>query len=158
MTQSISCTAFSTVGEYPTSTWPAPDLTLPVERRFGVLDAVQDYVDGVLALGWVRPNGRAPPCRCGSGSGPATSQAHYERADAVIAVPGHRANRAWALRELVVLHELAHHLADDSADRAEPPHGGEFVDRLLILVDGLLGPEAALLLRITMLESGVAVA
>jgi putative metallohydrolase (TIGR04338 family) len=55
------------------------------------------------------------------------------------------------LRELVILHELAHHLGDD----VEIPHGGAFVGRLLDLVDGIVGPEAALLLRVTMLDVGV---
>ena len=144
--------------KYPTVDVAGSRLTLPVERRFASSDSVQDYVDRVLALGWVRAqwSRAAVPVRVRERVGDA--QAHYERPTAVIAVPGHRANRAWALRELVVLHELAHHLADDFAHRAEPQHGGEFVDRLLILVDGLVGPEAALLLRITMLESGVAVA
>ena len=68
-----------------------------------------------------------------------------------MAVPGHRAGSAWALRELVILHELAHHLAPD----IEIAHGGSFVDRLLTLVDGVVGPEAALLLRVTMLDVGV---
>ena len=41
---------------------------------------------------------------------------------------------------------------------AEVAHGPEFIDRFLTLVDGVIGPEAALLLRITMAESGVRLA
>jgi putative metallohydrolase (TIGR04338 family) len=70
-----------------------------------------------------------------------------------MAVPGYRAGSGWALRELVILHELAHHLAED----IEIAHGGAFVDRLLTLVDGIVGPEAALLLRVTMLDVGVVI-
>ena len=126
-------------------------ITLPIERKFGSIDAVQRYVDGVLALDWVgRTWTRASvPVLVRERSG--ASQAHYERAGAVMAVPGHRAGSAWALRELVILHELAHHLADD----VEIAHGGAFVERLLDLVDGIVGPEAALLLRVTMLDVGV---
>ena len=68
-----------------------------------------------------------------------------------MAVPGYRAGSGWALRELVILHELAHHLAPD----IEVAHGGAFVDRMITLVDGVIGPEAALLLRVTMADVGV---
>ena len=53
------------------------------------------------------------------------SAAHYERDDdrAISAVPHRRAT--WALRELVVLHEIAHHVCS-----CEPPHGPQFVVRV----------------------------
>ncbi|MEP6560217.1 MAG: TIGR04338 family metallohydrolase, partial [Nakamurella sp.] len=65
----------------------------------------------------------------------------------------YRAGSGWALRELVILHELSHHLAPE----IEVAHGGKFVDRMLALVDGVIGPEAAFLLRVTMADVGVAV-
>lgn len=126
-------------------------LTLPPERRFGDVDAVQSYADRVLALNWVRdswPRAQVP-VRVRERAG--ARQAHYERAGGWIAVPTYRSGSGWALRELVVLHELSHHLAGDG----EEPHGGPFADRLLVLIDGVVGPEAALLLRITMLDLGV---
>lgn len=128
-------------------------LTLPPERRFGSINAVQAYADKVLALNWVRADWprAAVPIRVRERAG--STQAHYERLGAVMAVPGHRSGSGWALRELVILHELAHHLAGDG----EPSHGGRFVDRLLTLIDGVVGPEAALLLRITMLDTGVVI-
>ncbi len=149
---------FDRSARYPTVDVAGSRLTLPVERRFASADSVQDYVDRVLALSWVRAQWAraAVPVQVRERAGDA--QAHYERDPAVIAVPGYRANAAWALRELVVLHELAHHLAGSGSDQDEPQHGGAFVDRLITLVDGIIGPEAALLLRVTMLESGVAVA
>jgi putative metallohydrolase (TIGR04338 family) len=58
------------------------------------------------------------------------------------------------MRELVVLHELSHHLADEP----EVAHGPEFVGRMLTVVDGIVGPEAALLLRVTLLDNGVRMA
>jgi putative metallohydrolase (TIGR04338 family) len=148
---------FDRSDRFPTVDVAGSRLTLPVERRFASADSVQDYVDRVLALSWVRTQWprAAVPVRVRERAG--HTQAHYERDPAVIALPGHRANAAWALRELVVLHELAHHLSDCATDGGEPQHGGGFVDRLLTLVDGIIGPEAALLLRVTMLESGVAV-
>ena len=78
------------------------------------------------------------------------ARAHYERPGAIVAVPTHRTGGGWALRELVILHELAHHLGGDEPEA----HGGPFVDRLLDLVDGVVGPEAALLMRISMLDVG----
>ncbi|MFD3593808.1 TIGR04338 family metallohydrolase [Nocardia sp. NPDC058640] len=126
-------------------------LTLPVERRFASVESVQSYVDKVLALNWVRAQGEraAVPVRVRARSGSAA--AHYEPANAVLAVPLHTGSTAWALRELVVLHELAHHLADP----AEAAHGPEFCTRYVELVDGVIGVEAGLLIRTTFAGCGV---
>ncbi|MEV6556737.1 TIGR04338 family metallohydrolase [Nocardia sp. NPDC051756] len=128
-------------------------LTLPIERRFASVESVQNYADKVLALNWVRGQwdraGTAVRVRSRAG----TAAAHYEAEDAVLAVPLHTGSRAWALRELVILHELAHHL--ESNVGAVAPHGPEFCTRYLELVDGIIGPEAALVLRATMLGCGV---
>ncbi|WP_282785033.1 MULTISPECIES: TIGR04338 family metallohydrolase [unclassified Nocardia] len=128
-------------------------LTLPVERKFASVASVQDYADRVLALNWVRahwPRAATPvTVRARAGS----KAAHYEVTGAVLAVPLHANGSAWALRELVILHELAHHLEADSEKCA--PHGPEFCDRYLELIDGVIGPEAALLMRTTMLGCGV---
>ena len=62
--------------------------------------------------------------------------AHYERRPTTargVAVPDGRTR--WALRELVVLHEIAHHLCD-----AEPPHGPEFVATFCDLAGRRDGP------------------
>ncbi len=126
-------------------------LTLPVERRFATLTSVQDYLDRVAALPVVhRRWPRAAVAvtvreRRGDGS------AHYERTGAVIAVPGTSRGRQWALRELVLLHELAHHLAEG----VEPAHGPAFTGRLIELVDIVIGAEAAFLLRVTFSDNGV---
>jgi putative metallohydrolase (TIGR04338 family) len=118
-------------------------LTLPPEGRFATVTAVQRYVDEVLAhLGVDRPL----TVRARRG----VTAAHYERSDdgAIIAVPDHRST--WALRELVVLHEIAHHLSD-----AEPPHGPEFVATLCELADAVMGPEVAHVLRVVYAKEGV---
>jgi len=144
---------FDRSAEYPVIEIAGSRLTLPAERRFGTVESVQSYVDRVLTLNWVRaawPRARVP-VRVRERAG--STQAHYERSGSVIAVPGFRTGSGWALRELVILHELAHHLGDDGS----PAHGGAFVERLLTLVDGVVGAEAALLLRITMLDTGVAI-
>jgi len=127
-------------------------ITLPIERRFATVESVQSYLDAVLGLGWVQARWPAVGpvlVRRRKGAG----RAHYSRdgpAGPTIAVPTHVAGTAWALRELVVLHELAHHLTDPSL----AAHGPEFVGVLLDLVDGVVGPEAALLLRVRFADEG----
>jgi putative metallohydrolase (TIGR04338 family) len=144
---------FDRSADYPVIEVAGSHLTLPVERRFGAIDAVQRYVDQVLTLGWIRAawDRAAVPVHVRERAG--SSQAHYQRVGSIMAVPGYRAGSGWALRELVILHELSHHLAPE----IEVAHGGGFVDRMITLVDGVIGPEAALLLRITLLDVGVVV-
>ncbi|WP_278261041.1 TIGR04338 family metallohydrolase [Nocardia sp. AG03] len=127
-------------------------LTLPVERRFASIDSVRSYADKVLALNWVRAHWEraAHPIHVRARAG--STAAHYEPTSAVLAVPPPTGASAWALRELVILHEIAHHL---STDPAEAPHGPEFCTRYLELADGVIGPEAALLLRATFAGCGV---
>lgn len=144
---------FDRSNDYPVIELAGSHLTLPVERRFGSIDAVQRYVDQVLTLGWIGAawDRAALPVHVRERAG--SAQAHYQRAGSIMAVPGYRAGSGWALRELVILHELSHHLAPE----IEVAHGGKFVDRMLALVDGVIGPEAAFLLRVTMADVGVAV-
>lgn len=140
--------------DYPIVDVAGSHLTLPPERKFATLESVQVYVEAVLALRWVRQRWQraAAPVVLRARAG--QSRAHYERFPGVIAVPLHHAGTAWALRELVVLHELAHHLADDAGETA---HGADFAGRMVELVGGIVGDEAAFLLRVTLLESGAAI-
>lgn len=128
-------------------------LTLPIERKFASVESVQTYVDRVLGLNWVRAQWErsATPVIVRARAG--SKAAHYETEGAVLAVPLHVHGSAWALRELVVLHEIAHHLDPDPTESA--PHGPEFCERYVELIDGVIGPEAALLMRTTMLGCGV---
>jgi putative metallohydrolase (TIGR04338 family) len=153
--ESLVCRIFDTADRTDTRTVElhGSTFTLPVERRFASVDSVQRYVDQVLGLAWVRatwPQRSASPVTVRPRGG--QSKAHYERLTATIAIPPHARNRAWALRELVVLHELAHHLAADAEPAA---HGAEFVDRLLTLVGEIVGPEAAFVLRAALHDDGV---
>ena len=118
-------------------------LTLPPEARFATVAAVQRYVDDVLAH-----VGADRPLKVRARRG--VSAAHYERTEdgATIAVPDRRST--WALRELVVLHEIAHHLSD-----AEPPHGPEFVAAFCELAEGVMGPEVGHVLRVVYAKEGV---
>jgi putative metallohydrolase (TIGR04338 family) len=124
-------------------------LTLPPEGRFASVQAVQRYVDDVLRMTVVReswPGGGPLAVRTRRG----VTAAHYERDEdgAVIAVPEGRTT--WALRELVVLHEIAHHLCV-----AEPPHGPEFVATFCELAGAVMGPEVAHVLRVVYAKEGV---
>ena len=125
-------------------------LTLPPEGRFGSVASVQRYVDDVLALPAVRRRWPGvPPLKARARR--AASAAHYESGDGagVIAVPDRDA-ADWALRELVVLHEVAHHLC-----QAEPPHGPEFVATICTLTELVMGPELGHVLRVVYAKEGV---
>ncbi|WP_024442654.1 TIGR04338 family metallohydrolase [Mycobacterium sp. UM_WGJ] len=126
------------------------ELTLPPEARFGSVAAVQRYADDVMALSTVRarwPDATQLTVRARRGA----TAAHYEKIGAagVIAVPDQR-GVDWALRELVVLHEIAHHLCD-----ARPPHGPEFVATFCALAEMVMGPELGYVLRVVFAKEGV---
>ena len=123
-------------------------ITLPPEARFASVESIQRYVDDVLALPAVAEIGRTV--------GPVTvrarrsaTAAHYEKGG-VIAVPD-RLTADWAMRELVVLHELAHHLCDPDA----PAHGPDFVATFCALASAVMGPEAGHVLRVVYAKEGV---
>ncbi|MBO0678543.1 TIGR04338 family metallohydrolase [Mycolicibacterium sp. S2-37] len=124
-------------------------LTLPPEGRFASVASVQRYVDQVLTHPAVRQRWPvAGPLAVRARRG--TTAAHYERDGdrAVIAVPDGSAT--WALRELVVLHEVAHHLC-----RAEPAHGPAFAATMCELAEAVMAPEAAHVLRVVYAQEGV---
>lgn len=124
-------------------------LTLPPEARFASAEAVQRYVDEVLSHPAVLQRWPgAGPLRVRPRRG--ATAAHYERVGdrATVAVPEGRA--AWALRELVVLHEIAHHLTE-----SDPPHGPDFVATFGELAATVMGPEAGHVLRVVYAKEGV---
>lgn len=139
--------------DHPTVELAGSVVVIPSERRFGSVESVQNYLDAVLALDWVRarwPGAGPVQVRARRGQ----RKAHYEADAAVIAVPDHADSvrgTAWAMRELVVLHELSHHLAPKEA----PVHGPSFRSRLIELAEQLIAPEAALLLRICYADVGL---
>lgn len=125
-------------------------MTLPPEGRFGSVAAVSRYLDDVLALPAVRarwPDTAMLTVRARRGA----TAAHYEKVGeaGVIAVPDQR-GADWALRELVVLHEVAHHLCD-----VRPPHGPEFVATFCELAELVMGPEVGYVLRVVFAKEGV---
>lgn len=123
-------------------------LTLPPEARFGSVEAVAAYIDKVLAMPAVQE--RWQPAALAVRPRRGQSAAHYENhtGTAVVAVPD--GTGRWALRELVVLHEVAHHLC-----RAQPAHGGAFVSAFCELAEIVMGPEAGHVLRVVYAKEGV---
>ena len=135
-------------------------LVLPRERRFGDVRGAAAYVTRVLELPSVAAWPRASvPVRVRERRG--LTKAHYEFAtspdgEGVIALPPHRPGGGgqsdWALRESVVLHELAHHLL------GAPGHGPDYVAVLVDLWRIVFGDEAALHLHVACHEHGVRIA
>jgi putative metallohydrolase (TIGR04338 family) len=125
-------------------------LTLPPEARFASVAAVQRYVDEVLALPAVRRQWPTiAPLKVRARR--AATAAHYENrhGTGIIAVPD-LATADWAMRELVVLHEIAHHLGN-----ATPPHGSQYVATLCTLAELVMGPELGHVLRVVYAKEGV---
>ncbi|WP_323792940.1 TIGR04338 family metallohydrolase, partial [Nocardioides sp.] len=118
----------------------------------GDLASIQTYVDRVLALRSVAGLERASiPLTVRERRG--HTKAHYERGTATIAIPGHR-HTGWAMRETIVLHELAHHLDPQFV----PAHGPSYTATLVYLYEKVMSPEAAHLLRVQMWDTGVLIA
>jgi putative metallohydrolase (TIGR04338 family) len=112
-------------------------VVLPEQLVFGELGAIQGFVDAVLADPAV--TAQYP------GRGPVTvlakrgfRSATYR--EGAIHIPAADPRGRWALTRAVVLHEVAHHLAD------EPGHGPTFRCALLHLHDRHVGQPAARLL------------
>ena len=127
-------------------------LTLPPEGRFASLESVRRYVDSVLEHPGVETRwpGVAPlAVRARRG----VTAAHYEDRDGVATIAVPERHDRWALRELVVLHEIAHHLCD-----AHPPHGPPFVAAFCDLAGLVMGPEVEHVLRVVYAKEGVRLA
>lgn len=128
----------------PLATVAGSAVLLPAERRFGDLDHVLDYLRRVLALPDVEEAFgavTAPALRLRRGA----RAAHWEP-PGTIAVPVPAHGEPWALRETVVLHELAHHIGHTTGIAHR--HAAPFPAVLLALVSAVLGEEAAFALRV----------
>ncbi len=133
----------------PTTQFYGSALTMPTERRFADLASVRRWVHAVLALPVVTARWPGTPA-CDVRARRGSRAAHYE-APGTIAVP---VDGRWAMRELVLCHELAHHLVlhEHSGHRHPghehtPGHGPAFREAYAELVTMVIGPEVALLLR-----------
>ncbi|MEQ6901336.1 TIGR04338 family metallohydrolase [Nocardioides sp. YIM 152588] len=121
------------------------------EPRFTDPEAVGRYVDQVL--GHLAERGRryggreALPVRVRPRRG--STAATYSLDDATIAVPPFERGGRWALRGLVVLHEIAHHL------HGEPGHGAAWRGTFVRLLEDLGSPVTAELLQHAYAEEGL---
>jgi putative metallohydrolase (TIGR04338 family) len=113
-------------------------LVLPPEAKYASVESVQWYCDTVLGL-----VGCTRPVRVRERRG--TAHAHYQAGEIAVPVHGDR----WALREIVVLHELAHHLSTGEA------HGPVFVATLAGLLGRVMAPEVELAYRVLCGHAGV---
>jgi putative metallohydrolase (TIGR04338 family) len=124
-------------------------LTLPPEARFASMESVRRYVGDVLNLPSVRVRWpTTEPLTVRGRRGVTAAHYEYDGTVATIAVPDRQTT--WALRELVVLHEIAHHLS-----RVEPPHGPEFVAAFGELAAMVMGPEVGHVLGVVYAKEGV---
>ena len=138
-----------------TVTVAASTLVLPLEVRFGSLDAVRRYVAGVQAskpFATRFPHAAATPLNVRARRG--DRHAHYE-APATIALHEPEHGAAWSMRELVVLHEVAHHATQHDLP-PEPFHGPGYAGAFVRIVTDTLGPETGLLLTTAFADHGVA--
>lgn len=122
--------------DVPTFDFFGSVLSLPVERKFADVESIQRYVDAVLALNWVRGTWSQASTPIRVRARKSEMLAHYQYNE--IAVP---MRTRWALREIVVLHEIAHHLARGDG------HGADFSGTHLALVTEIIGEEAGLIHR-----------
>ena len=121
-------------------------VTLPPEAKFGSVESLQTYVDRVLdhprvidAVGT-----RSRVTVQAKKEHQALHRATYSKGR--ILIPNGR-NR-WAMREVVVLHELAHHCSHDR-------HGPNFAAAFLSLLGAVMGPEVELICRVLFDDGGV---
>jgi putative metallohydrolase (TIGR04338 family) len=117
---------------------------LPMELQFGSLEAARGYAVDRLSA-W-----EVPPVALRVRKG--QTKAHWED-PGVIALPIPPHGTPWAMRETVLLHELAHHLSFHLDGVAV--HNRAFRRRMLELVTHALGHEAALALRVDYSEQGL---
>lgn len=118
-------------------------VTLPPEAKFACLDSIQAYLTKVMHLPPVEAYKRFTPVVRQRRS---AKKAHYQAG--TIAVPIQREGK-WAQRELVVLHELAHHLAPGDQ------HGPMFALTFISLLGAVMGPEVELIARMVFIDNGV---
>lgn len=141
-------------------------ITVLGDVRFGSLPAARRWLDHVRAQPWFRcrwPGAAAVPLALRARRG--QRRAHYEadRHGGTIAVPVPANATGWAMREMVLLHELAHHATDcdrEPATAGDVPaaHDRAFTGVMLELVECTLGAETRLLLAAAYHDGGVQVA
>lgn len=125
-------------------------LVIPLERKFGRVEDVQAYVD--LCCRVLRHR-EVPRVRKAHGNSKHAWGGGWRNEIQLPAAEDHAAGKGkhtnWALREVVVLHELAHCLTHTSG------HGAEFAGTFLKLIREFMGTETWLLALSTFDAAGV---
>ncbi|MBW3646349.1 MAG: TIGR04338 family metallohydrolase [Actinobacteria bacterium] len=128
----------------PMATVGGSQVLLPAERRLGSLEAAAAYVSRLLTLpAVVEAVGSVVPPSLRQRRG--ATRAHWEP-PGVIALPVPEHGEPWALRETVLLHELAHHVGETTG-RCRG-HRAPFPAVVLLLAEAALGAEAGFALRV----------
>lgn len=119
-------------------------LTLPDERRFGALETVQAYADAVIDM----VNHKYPAKRVAvvEGRKSLRRKAYWDWKQIVLP---QREVTSWAWREIVVLHEIAHHLTPGAG------HNEEFCGAFIYLLSEVMGPEAGWLMTILLADNQI---
>ncbi len=112
-------------------------LDLPRQRELVDLGDVERYLAGIRTQPWGAGHTPTPRVRRRRG----VSRAHWQAPD-TIALP---TETRWALQEMVVLHEYAHHVTWH--DHRAADHGPVFQDTMTELVCQALAPSVGLVLR-----------
>lgn len=141
--------------EQPRITVDGEEFTPEVEPRFTDPAAVATYVDQVLdhLRHTDRHYGGREQLPVTVRSRRGHRLASYEPLTLTIAVPSSEVGGRWALRGLVVLHELAHHL--DGGPEDEPAHGPSFRATYLRLLEDIGQPVNAQLLHLAFDTEGL---
>ena len=119
------------------------------QRIFKELQEIQFYADQVLTNYQNRSSAQIESVRVRKRKG--NQEAHYEFESRTIAIP---VDANWAMKELVVLHELAHHITWQKDPNVQA-HGPEFLQLFLDIVMQEMGSEVALILRAALDAQGL---
>lgn len=133
-------------------------ITVPQEVKFGSLEAAQTYVDFVRSTDWFReafPVAARKPVIVRLRK--ADSMAHYEVREGKGRIALHEPEHGtgWAWREIVLLHELTHHVVKWWVYQDCASHGPEYAGALLYCLQNAMGPEVGLLLMAAYDDHGV---
>jgi putative metallohydrolase (TIGR04338 family) len=120
-------------------------LDIAPERKFGDLNGAQRYLDALRATSWGYSDTPRPLVVRRRGP----RQASW-RAPHTIAIPD---DESWAMRESVLLHEYAHHVAFHR--HGESIHGRQFCSVLVDLMGAAMSPGVGLLLRAGFTDAGI---
>jgi len=121
-------------------------LTVEPDRKFGQVTDIDAYLRWLRRNSWGYPEVPAPHVRLRRGA----AKASWE-APATIAVP----DAAWARRELIVLHEYAHHVTWHQSGGADNSHGPAFCRTLADLIRNAVGAGTGLLVTDSFYRAGL---